>query len=67
MEISSTSNGASAYALKKAIEMPAVILNLIKNTDGSAEQSLGSKPNVTRELSDQEALTGKGNLIDLLV
>ncbi len=59
MEITGNNFGAATYAMKKAMEMPNVLMELIQNT-------VNSPP----EPQQPEALmaeAGKGNIIDLVV
>lgn len=65
MEVSGTNIGASTYALKKAMEMPNILMSLIQNAAGSGDQSLATKTPVPQAV-DVSAATGKGRIIDLV-
>jgi len=66
MEISGTNLGASTYAMKKAIERPNILLNLIQQSAAPAGQSLDAKNLVPSNPPDLAAITGKGKIIDLV-
>jgi len=65
VEISGTNIGASTYAMKKAMEMPNILMSLIQNSAVSDNQSLGTKAPVPQSV-DVSAVTGKGRIIDLV-
>jgi len=65
MEIGGTNSGASAYAMKKAMEMPNMLLNLLSQTTDSGKQSLGTKSSESASAPDPAMVTGKGQIIDL--
>ena len=64
MEISGTNIGASTYAMKKAMEMPNILMNLIQNS-AIEKQTLGTKSPISQPI-DVSAVTGKGKIIDLV-
>jgi len=66
MEIGGTHMGASTYAMKKAMEMPNRVLNLVQQTADSAKQSLGTKPPALTQTQDLATMTGKGQIIDIV-
>ena len=65
MEISGTNIGASTYAMKKAMEMPNILMNLVQSSAVSGNQTLGTKSHVSQPI-DVSAVTGKGKIIDLV-
>lgn len=65
MEISGTNIGASTYAMKKAMEMPNILMNLIQSSAVNGNQTLGTKSPVSLPI-DVAAVTGKGKIIDLV-
>lgn len=66
MEISGTNAGASIYAMKKAMEMPNLMLSLVQQSADSGKQSLGTKSPAATQTLDHAAITGKGAIIDLV-
>ena len=65
MEISGTNIGASTYAMKKAMEMPNILMNLVQSSAVSGNQTLGTKSSVSQPI-DVSTVTGKGKIIDLV-
>lgn len=65
MEISGTNIGAATYALKKAMEMPKVLLNLIQNSANNEKQTLVMNSPVPQSF-DISSVIGKGKNIDLV-
>lgn len=65
MEINGTNLGASTYAMKKALEMPNILMSLVQNSTVDGKQTLGTEaPDLT--IPDLSAVTGKGRIIDLV-
>ncbi|MDA8136263.1 MAG: hypothetical protein M0T82_16715 [Desulfobacteraceae bacterium] len=65
MEMGGTNSGASTYAMKKAMEMPKLMLSLIEQTAGLQKQ-----PPVIQSAAqpvDLEAMAGKGGIINLTI
>lgn len=66
MEIGGTNAGASTYAMKKAMEMPNLLLSLVQQTADSGKQTLGTKNPEAIQTLDLATITGKGTIIDLI-
>ena len=66
MEIGGTHMGASTYAMKKAMEMPNLMLTLVQQSDDSGKLSLGTKNPAASQILELAAMTGKGKIIDLV-
>ncbi len=66
MEIDGNNTGASTYAMKKAMEMPNLLLSLVKQTADSGKQSLSTKNQASIQTIDLASITGKGKIIDLI-
>ncbi len=66
MEIGETNIGASTYAMKKAMELPNLLLGLIQQTTDSGKQTLNSNPSAPIQTADLGTITGKGQIIDLI-
>lgn len=66
MEINGTGTGASTYAMKKAMELPNLMLSLVEQTAaGSGKQRVsGTEPAAGALAADRAAVTGKGLMID---
>ncbi len=67
MEIGGTNMGASTYAMKKAMEMPNLLLGLVRQTADSGKQPLSTKPSAAVQKVDPGTMTDKGKIIDLTV
>ncbi|MBU0993922.1 MAG: hypothetical protein KJ737_15615 [Proteobacteria bacterium] len=65
MEVSGTNIGASTYALKKAMEMPGILMNLVQNSAENKGQSLEMNRPVPNP-PDISSVTGKGKIIDIV-
>ena len=65
MEINSINSSASTYAMKKAIEMPNLMLNLIQKSGNNDSQSLNTSTPVVQQAPDL-SVTGKGKIIDIV-
>lgn len=63
MEISGTSAGAAAYALKKAQHMPETLLNLLVQQPVSQDRVTASPD----PAPDTVETTGQGRIIDIIV
>ena len=65
MEINGTNIGAATFAMKKAMEMPNILMNLVQDSspDGKSTETMQSSS--SRPL-DIPASTGKGKLINLV-
>ncbi len=66
MEISGSNTGASTYAMKKAMEMPNLLLNLVQQTADSGEQLHSIKTSKTVQTAGLDTVTGKGKIIDIV-
>lgn len=67
MEVSGTNIGASTFAMKKAMEMPNLMIDLIKNSATSDKQSLAAEQLVSpTQAPGLSSVTGKGRIIDLV-
>lgn len=66
MEISKTNVGAAAYAMKKAMAMPNLMLSLLEANSDLGKQSLGATGPVTTQTLDLLEISGKGKIIDLV-
>ena len=66
MEIGGSNIGASAYAMKKAMEMPKLLLNLVQQTADSGNQLHSTKTPKTGSAVDLDSVTGKGKIIDIV-
>ena len=64
MDINATNIGASSYAMKKAMEMPELMLNLLQEIPES--QSLKTENAAVQPATDLSGVTGKGKLIDII-
>nr|WP_321399076.1 hypothetical protein [uncultured Desulfobacter sp.] len=60
-----TSTGASAEAMKKAMAMPNLLLNLLGQTSGTT-QSLNTQSTEVQQAADLASVTGKGKIIDVV-
>ena len=60
-----TSTGASTNAMKKAMDMPNLLLNLLGKTPGTS-QSLNSQQTEVQQAADLANVTGKGKIIDVV-
>ncbi len=63
MEISGTGTGAATYALKKALEIPDTILNLLPQP---ASAPLSSSSNIAVQATDADQHSEKGSIIDIV-
>jgi len=66
MEITGTNVGASTYAMKKALEMPNLLLSLVQQTANSGKQSLLTKSPIAIQTLDRPTISDKGRTIDLV-
>ena len=66
MEIGGSNTGASIYAMKKAMEMPNLFLNLVQQTTDSRNQVLGTKTLKYAQTVDLDTITGIGENIDIV-
>lgn len=66
MDINGTDIGASTYAMKKTVEMPRLMLNLVQQIPNTETQALNSKSPVVQQAPDLESITGKGKIIDIV-
>ena len=66
MEINSINIGASTYAMKKAIERPNPMLNLVQQIGNNDSQSLNTKNPVVKQTPDLSDIPGKGKIIDIV-
>lgn len=65
MEMGGTNNGASTYAMKKAMEMPKLLLSLVEQTAGLQKQSPVVQP--AAQSVDLEVMSDKGGIINLTI
>ncbi len=65
MDGSGTNIGASTYAMKKAIERPKNMLNLVQQIPNT-QQSLNTENSVVKQTPDLATITGKGKIIDII-
>lgn len=66
MEINDSSTGASTYAMKRAIEMPNLLLDLLQQTADANQQSLAAERSPEADRLDVSAAAGKGTLINIV-
>ena len=66
MEIDGNNIGASTYAMKKAMEMPNLLLGLVQQTADSGKQSLSTKIPESIQTIDLETIKSKVKIIDLI-
>ncbi|MFC1513117.1 hypothetical protein ACFL5J_01575 [Thermodesulfobacteriota bacterium] len=66
MEINGTSSGAATYAMKKALEMPDTVMNVVQDSAAGEGQTLAMKGTEAQPL-ERSAVTGKGKLVDVVV
>ena len=57
---------ASTDAMKKAMAMPNLMLNLLQLPANASTQSLDTKLPEVQQSSDLAAITGKGKVIDII-
>ena len=65
MEINRPNITASTYAMKKALDMPNILMDLVRNSVSSGQEPLGTN-NPSPQPVDISAITGKGRIIDLV-
>ena len=65
MEINGTNNGAATFAMKKALEMPNILLDLIQSSASNGNQTANLKSPMPQPVNIS-AVTGKGRIIDLV-
>jgi hypothetical protein len=61
-----TNTGASTDAMKKAMAMPNLLLNLLGQTPGTPSQSLNTQVPEAQQAADLASVTGKGKIIDIV-
>ena len=66
MEIGGSNTGASTYAMKKAIEMPNLLRNLVQQTADSGNQLHSTMTPKTDLAVGLDTVTGKGKIIDIV-
>jgi len=66
VNINRTNIGASTYAMKKAIEMPNLMLNLVQQPDNTKSRSLNTESPAVKQISNLSTITGKGKIIDIV-
>jgi len=66
MDINATDTGASTYAMKKAIEMPKLVLDLIQQIPNPESQALNTESRAAQQKSNFAAITGKGKIVDIV-
>jgi hypothetical protein len=65
MEVNQMSGGTATYAIKKALEMPTVLMELVRDSSAIGQQPLGMKSPVPQP-PEIAIGTGKGQHIDLV-
>jgi len=65
MEMGGTNSGASTYAMKKAMEMPELLLSLVEQTAELQKQPPVVQP--AAQSVDLEAMADKGGIINLTI
>ena len=65
MEINGTNNGAATFAMKKALEMPNILMSLFQSSAGNGSQTANMKSPIPQPV-DISSVTGKGRIIDLV-
>jgi len=65
MEINGTNSGTALYAMKKSLEMPEPLLDVVQSSSGNNGQNLVMKSG-EGESVDLSAFTGKGKLINVV-
>lgn len=66
MDINATNTGASTYAMKKAMAMPKLMLDLVQQIPNPESQSLNTESLSVQQASDLASITGKGKIIDIV-
>ncbi|MCG8553577.1 MAG: hypothetical protein MI799_24500 [Desulfobacterales bacterium] len=67
MNISGTPNtAASTDAMKKAMAMPNLMLNLLQHPASASSQSLNTQIPEVQQPSDLATITGKGKAVDVI-
>lgn len=66
MKIAETGIGAATYSLKKALEMPNTLVQLLQNSSGEQQQALESKSIIQQPIKDS-SVAEKGNIIDIII
>lgn len=67
MNINGTLNtAASTDAMKKAMAMPNLMLNLLQQPTNTSSQSLNTQIPEVQQPSDLATITGKGKVIDIV-
>jgi len=52
--------------MKKAIEMPNLMLNLVQQPDNTKSRSLNTESPAVKQISNLSTITGKGKIIDIV-
>lgn len=66
MEINATNAGASTYAMKKAMDMPNLMLQLVQQTANSGQDGLKTNSSAQLQRPNTGAVNGKGGIIDII-
>lgn len=66
MEINGASGGAATYAMKKALETSATVMNVVQNSGNEEGKTLAMKTPEAKPV-DIAAATGKGRIVDIMV
>lgn len=61
-----TNIAAATDAMKKAMTMPNLLLNLLGQTPGTSNRSLNTQSPEVQQAADLATVTGKGKLIDIV-
>ena len=64
MEISNRSTGASVYAMKKALDIPKTLLDMIQDTRAMPQPPAISTNSM--QAQDTTTVTGKGAVVDII-
>ncbi|MDH4331560.1 MAG: hypothetical protein OEV89_03180 [Desulfobulbaceae bacterium] len=65
MKINETNTGAATFAMKKAMEMPKTLVNLVQNSTADAKNTLGTMSPALQP-KDISMHTGKGKIVDIV-
>ena len=66
MDMNLTNTGASAYAMKKVMQRPNVMLNFFEKNDNTGNGPLNAGRRVGKKESDLATITGRGRLINIV-
>jgi len=66
MEMNGTNISVSTFAMKKAMGMPNILMNLVQSFVMNGNQTLGAKASIPQAV-DVSVVFGKDKIIDLVV